>query len=690
MKRFFTIVLLLSLTAAIPGIHAEEGMWTYDNLPIKDIKEKYGFEPTKEWLDHARLSSVRFNDGGSGSFISPNGLVMTNHHVAVFQIQKLSTPENNYVDKGFLANSYDEELKCADLELNVLMSMENITDRVRSAEKDDMSPSEKLKAVKDEVAKIQKEEKEATGLRCDVVNLYQGGEYWVYRYKKYTDIRLVMAPERMAAYFGGDYDNFTYPRWDLDMTFFRVYEDDKPIKSENYFKWSKNGAKENELVFVTGHPGSTSRLYTHAELLNDRDESMPRNLDLIDYFIKTLKDYSAGGEEQARRALTTLFYLANSTKARGGMYEGLQDEAIMKKHLDEEKALISKIKANPEWNKLYGNAWDNIAKIINDNKEFSLKHFYRGIIVYRATSLLGKALSFVRYAKEIEKPDMERRNGYHDTQIEGLKFSLLSPAPIFKDLEEAKLAAFLKFVIEKSGKDNVVEMFLQGKSPDKAAHALIANTKMNDVNYRKELWDLDPDEILESDDPFIKLAIKLDPVLEADKDYYDNNIAGQLKEESVKIAKARFAVYGKSIYPDANFTLRLSYGSIKGYKMNGTLAPYKTTLYGLYDRALSFDKAEDFNPPQRYWDKQNKLDLATPVNQVSTNDIIGGNSGSPLINKNAEVVGLVFDGNIESLPGRYIYDMEANRTVSVHSSYIIEALRKLYDANKLADEIQGK
>ncbi len=685
----FIIITLFLFIFSLPGIakSPDEGMWTFDNPPVKQLKERFGFTPTQEWLDHVRLSSVRFMDGGSGSFVSPNGLVMTNHHVAVGQLQKLSTAEKDLVTTGFYARTMAEELKCPDLELNVLVGMKDVTTRVQSVVKTGMSDEEALKARQAEIARIEKESLEKTGLRSNVIELYHGGEYWLYQYKKYTDVRLVFAPERQAAYFGGDLDNFTYPRYDLDVSFFRVYENDKPIHTENYFKWNSAGAKNGELIFVSGNPGSTNRLYTYAQIQFQRDYYYPLILDYINRRIQTLEAYSQKGPEQERQALIQIFGLKNAQKALTGEYQGLQDEQVMAKRKKMEEDLLAKINANPEWKAAYGDAWNQVAKLVDQYKEVVKPNFFRQL---HGSRLAGMAIRIVRYVTEIEKPDADRLEGYHDAQLQEIKFYLLSPAPIYTELEKANLAGALQMSLDYLGADDpFLKLVLDGKTPQEVATTLVDNTKLTDVNYRKSLLEGGKKAVETSDDPLIVLARKIDPMLRKQREWYKKHIESALTAANEKIARARFAVFGKNAYPDATFTLRLSYGAVKGYPMNGTEAPYKTTLYGLYDRTLSFDQKGDFALPKRFWERKDKLNLSTPVNFVSTADIIGGNSGSPVINKNAEIVGLIFDGNIESLVGRFIYDETRNRAVAVHSAYIIEALRKLYDAGDLADEIVG-
>ena len=665
---------------------ADDGMWTFDNPPRKQLKELYGFEPTREWLDHVRLSSVRFNDGGSGAFVSPDGLVLTNHHVARGQLQKMSSRETNYVAGGYLAQTQADEIKSTDLELNVLVGMENITARVHAAVKPGMSPKEALDARKAVTAQISKESKEKTGLRADVVSFYQGGEYWLYTYRQYTDVRLVMAPESQIAFYGGDADNFTYPRYDLDMAFFRVYENGKPLKTNHYFRWKTAGAVDGELVFVSGHPGSTNRLQTYAQTEYQRDYVYPVRLRSLERRLATLKAYSAKGPEQARRAASNIFGIENSLKASRGEYNGLLDSALMAKKATEEKDFRDRVAANPSWKEQYAWAWDTVAAAVGRSKASSKTKTYRQV----GGRTFGFATTLVQYASEIKKPNGERLAPYQDANLESTKFRLFSRAPVHADMDEAQITDALTEALEYLGpEDPYVKTVLNGKTPADVARELSQGSGLADPAVRKKLLEGGEKAIAASTDPAIVLARKLEPINREAREWDEKNVTSTLTKASEKLGEARFAVYGKSTYPDATFTLRLSYGTVKGYPMNGTVAPSKTTLYGLYDRAYSFDNKGDFALPQRFMDRRAALDLATPADFVSTCDIIGGNSGSPVVNKEGEYVGLIFDGNIESLPGRFLYSDEANRAVSVHSAYMIEALRKLYDATTLADELEG-
>jgi hypothetical protein len=677
------LVSSLALVAALAAT-AEEGMWTFDNPPLKQLKDKYNFTPDKAWLDHVRLSSVRLNDGGSGSFVSPRGLLLTNHHVARGQLQKNSTAEHDYIENGFYAATPDQEMKSPDLEVNVLMSMENVTARVRESLGNAKTPEREFAARRAVIAQIERESQEKTGLRSDVVTLYQGGEYWLYRYKKYTDVRLVFAPEQQAAFFGGDPDNFTYPRYDLDMALFRVYENGKPIESKDYLKWNPKGAADEELVFVSGHPGSTQRLDTVAQLVFQRDIDLPARLRIYHRRIAVLKDYSARGAEQEREAGSRIFNLENSLKAVDGDYIGLKDPAVTGAKQKEEDEFRAKVMANPEWKAAFGGAWSAIAEAEKKEASRIKDEDFHGL----DSDLASLAQSIVRYVVEVKKPDGERLPGYHDAELDSLKFRLFSPAPIYPQMEIARMTGALQLDIDEAGKDDpFVKIVLNGKSPAEVAAALVNGTRLADPAVRKQLIEGGEAAVQASTDPMIVLARNLDPMRRELIKWEQDKVESVEQRAGEQIGKARFAVYGKTTYPDATFTLRLSYGQVKGYPMNGTKAPSKTTLYGLYDRAYSFDLKPPFNLPARFAEGRGKLDLATPLDFATTNDVVGGNSGSPVINRQAEIVGLIFDGNIESLVGDYVYNGENNRSIAVHTAGMTEALRQLYKADGLLDEL---
>jgi len=683
-------ILPLGLLALLGGsrLLAEEGMWTFDNPPLTLLKEKYHFNPTQEWLDHVRLSSVRFNDGGSGSFVGPGGLVLTNHHVASGQLQKISSPKKDYAKDGFYARTQAEELKCPDLELNVLTSMEDVTRRVQGAVEKETDEQAALRSRKAEIAKIEKESLDSTGLRSDVVSLYQGGEYWLYRYKKYTDVRMVFAPEQQIAFFGGDPDNFTFPRYNLDMALFRVYENGKPVRPQHYLKWNRKGAAEGELVFVSGHPGTTSRLNTVTQLEMERDDRLPLIMKTLKRRLEALKRYSSLGTEQSREAAQMIFGIENALKAETGMLQGLSNEKVITQKKGEESDFRRMVASKPEWKEKYGPAWSAVARAVKKQRGILKPAFFRRL---GGSRMAARALAIVQYVAEVKKPDGERLDGFHEAELESLRFRLFSPAPVYPHLEETLLADALQESLEELGpEDPFIKTVLEGRPPADVAKNLITGTRLADPAFRKSLVEGGEAEVEASTDPLIIAARKVDPLDREMHKWLEDNVESVETSAGEKIGEARFAAYGKSLYPDATFTLRLTYGTVEGYPMNGTRAPSWTTLYGLYDRAYGFDQKPPFDLPARYRDSQRKVDLSTPFNFVTTCDIVGGNSGSPVVNREGELVGLIFDGNIESLVGDFVYFQDNNRTVAVHSAVMIELLRKLYDAGTLADELEGK
>ena len=688
-KRLFSsLFIALFATTGFTLARADEGMWTFNNVPRAEIKRKYGFEVTDAWLKKVQLASVRFNSGGSGSFVSADGLVLTNHHIASDVLHKISSAEKDYYKEGFYARTREQEVKAPDLELNQLISIEDVTERVTSAVKPGASAADANAARRAAIADIEKESTEKTGLRSDVITLYQGGQYNLYRYKKYTDVRLVFAPEFAIAFFGGDPDNFNFPRYDLDMALFRVYENDKPLKVENYFKWSKEGAKDGELVFVPGNPGSTSRLDTVAHLKYLRDNGLPFIIKLLEREHEVLGRYRSLGEEQARRAQEDFFSIENSLKAFRGELAGLRDKTLLAKKAKAEEALRQTVAAEPKKQKEYGDAWDNIAK-----GRAGLKSYYRQYSLISSgaafnSDLFAKARALVRLASESAKPNAERLPEFTDARRASLELSLYSPAPIFDDLEKVTLADSLAFMRDELGpEDPTVKIALGGKSPEARAAELVDGTKLKDVAYRKQLAAGGLKAIEESTDPMIVLARSIDGEARALRKRYETEVQGNERVNYAKVSRALFDIEGTKLYPDATFTLRLSYGAVKGYEENGKQVRPFTTFAGLYTRSAEHGNKFPFELPQRWIEKKSALNLNTPFNFVSTNDIIGGNSGSPVINRNAELVGLIFDGNIQSLVGDFVYDDTQNRAVSVDARAMMEALRKMYGATEAADEL---
>ena len=688
MKRFLSICLALSFSFSTVA-SADEGMWLYNEAPKEKIKAKYGFELTQAWLDHVRLSSVRFNNGGSGSFVSRDGLTFTNHHVGAACVQQLSTEGHDYIKTGFYAKTQADEAKCPNLELNELVGIEDVTDKVNAGVKPEMSAADTGQAQRAAMSQIEKDCSTSTGLRCDVVTFYSGQVYNLYKYKKYTDVRLVFAPEFDIAFFGGDPDNFTYPRYDLDITFFRVYEDGHPAHLDNYLRWSRTGVKNDELVFVSGHPGSTARMQTIAQLEFTRDVNYPSVLALLKRRIALLQDFSKQSEENARIAQEDIFGLQNSQKAITGYEAGLKDKSIWDAKAADETKLRSAYKADPKHSSA-SDPWDAIAQAEKLQGDIYLQLNYLERLRGFASGLPQIARILVRAAEEKPKPNGERLREYRDSGLPSLEQQLFSSAPVYKSLDAALLVDSLAEMQDALGKDNPdVQKVLNGKAPADAAKEMIAGTKLDDVAVRKQLYEGGEAAIEASTDPLIVAMRAIEPDALALRKQFDDKIDSVVRLNGTLIAKARFVQSGFSQPPDATFTLRLSYGEVKGYKENGKDISYFTTMGGAYEHAAEHNNEPPYKLPESWMNAKAKLDLKTPLNFVSTADIIGGNSGSPTVNKQGEVVGIIFDGNIESLPANFAYSEVQSRAVSVDSRGIQEALRKIYGATALADELSG-
>ena len=683
---------------------SDEGMWLLNDPPREKLQQKYGFDLTEPWLTRAMLGSVRFHNGGSGGFVSPEGLIVTNHHIAADALQKLSKPDADLYRDGFYALTRNAEMKCPDLELNVLQEIRDVTAEVNAAVKPEMKPADAFAARRAVMAKIEKESLDKTGLRSDVVTLYNGGLYHLYRYKKYTDVRLVFAPEKAIAGFGGDVDNFEYPRFNLDVAFFRAYENDAPAKSPFFFKWNLTGPKESDLVFVTGHPGTTNRLETLAKIKHRRDVTLPYTLYRLRTLEAALTQYSEQSPERRRQAATDLHRVANSRKAFSGQYQGLLDPKIIEQKVESDLVLIRKNwPANlPEPSPdrppppLFG-PWKTIAdaqeKLTLFEKEYALLE--TGHAFY--SDLFTVARHCVRMADELPKKSADRLREYRDSNLESLKFQLYSPAPIYPELERAKLQASLTFLAEVLGGEHpTVKLVLAGKNPAARADELVA-TKLYDPAERKRLAG-EPGasatggrkEIDASTDPLIVLAKAVDAEARRLRARYETEVEEPERQAYAEIANLRFKALGKSVAPDATFTLRLAFGTVQGYEVGGEKLRFHTTFGEAFDKSARLGGAEPFDLPKRWLDGKAKLDLSTPFNFVSTADTIGGNSGSPVLNRAGELVGINFDRNRHGLVRNFVYTDVQARHIAVHSRAVLEALRKLYPAGPLVEELTGR
>src|SRR2546430_4269087 len=677
---------------------ADEGMWLFNAPPLKQLKEKYQFEPTQQWLEHLQKASVRFNSGGSGSFVSATGLCITNHHVGADALQKASSERHNYLKDGFYAKTNAEEIKCADLELNVLISTEDVTGRVSAAVKSGMTPDQASAARGNAIALIEKESKEKTGLRSDVITLYQGGAYHLYRYKRYDDVRIVFAPEQQMAFYGGDPDNFEYPRFDLDICIFRVYENGQPAKIDNYLKWNSRGPSDGELTFVSGSPGRTDRQLTVDELTDTRDRDVPNLLRMFNRREVLLAAWGQRSFENARRARDDFFGDQNNRKRYDGYLAALLDPEIWTSIEQREKKLRDAISRDPKLGSAIG-AYDRIQKAEAELVKIAPRYDYleqerRSTVGYRGPralygSLFKYARLLTRAIDERAKPNGERIPAFRDSAKESLELELFSTEPVYDDYEILRLTDSLTDFASKFGAtDPLVQKVLAGKSPHARAVELTSGTRLKDVAVRRDLYAKGAAALQAAHDPMLDLARLVDgPARNARKIY---GAQEEIKKQAyAEIAKARFAIEGTGSFPDATFTLRLSYGIVRGYEQDGKQIPAFTDFAGLYQRSAEHDNKLPFDLPKRWIDKKANLNLATHFDFVSDADIIGGNSGSPVVTKANEFVGIIFDGNIQSLVLDCIYTDTQARAVSVDSAAIIEALRKVYDAQPLADELEG-
>ncbi len=681
----FLLPAFLVLPAGLAA--ADEGMWLFNKPPAKELKKKYGFDATAKWLEHLQRSCVRFSTGGSGSIVSADGLVMTNHHVGADVLFKLSTPEKDLLAEGFYAKTRAEETPCQDLELDCLWEIVDVSERVDAAAKTATNAAEAGLAKRQAMSAIEKESFESTGMKSECVTLYQGGRHHLYRYKRYTDLRLVFAPEKQAAFFGGDPDNFEFPRYDLDCCFFRIYENGKPLQPEHFLEWSKTGCAEDDLVFVAGHPGRTERLYTAEHLAYLRDVRYPRALARLWRREVQLKNFSDRSEEWRRIAEEEFFGVQNSRKAMTGILEGLQDPQILGEKASTDRRLKAFVWSNPEHAAKWGEAWDQIAKAQKVASEIYVRNTAVNAF---GSELFAIARHLVRLAEEKPKPNAERLREYNDAALPSLEFQLFSPAPVHTDLEVERMESAFSLLAEWLGfDDRITQLALAGRSPRERAEDLVRNTGLADVAARRALYDGGKAAIEASTDPMIRFARSIDADARALRKRIEDEIDGPQRDGYAKISAARFLAEGDSVYPDATFTLRLSYGTVKAYEENGARVEPFTRFEGLYRRSAERGGLPPFDLPRRWIERKDALDPDTPYDFVSTCDIIGGNSGSPVVDRAGAVVGLIFDGNIQSLTGDIAYTEEQARAIAVDSRAMIEAIEKVYDAAPLAKELLG-
>ncbi|MGO9716671.1 MAG: S46 family peptidase [Steroidobacteraceae bacterium] len=686
MKRPIRMTLLLSaiaITLAIPAF-ADEGMWTYDNFPVAKMRAKYGWAPDAAWLDHARLSSIRLAAGCSASLVSSEGLVMTNHHCARECLSDLASAKNDYIANGFYAATTADEKKCPAMEANQLVQITDVTKQMDAATegKSDRAFHEAERAAK---AQIESACGTAADVRCQVVTLYHGGVYDLYKYKRYQDLRMVFAPEESVAFFGGDPDNFTFPRYDLDTAFVRIYDNGKPLRTDTYLKFATRGVKEGDIAFTSGNPGATEREDTLAQLELQRDAIQPFILTTFSELRGVLNEFSTKGPEESRTSKTLLFSIENSLKAYKGRQLALVEGSLVADKARAESEFRRRVAADPQLAASDGGAWNAIAAAVAHQRTIFVRYALLERYPQAFSPLLMEAIALNRYAAEIGKPDGQRLEAYQDANFPALKQEIVSPAPIYASVEKTVLAWWLTKVREDLGTtDPDVRALLDKKSPEQIAGEVVDGTKLNDAELRAQLLAGGAGAINAYHDPLIDFVRILDAPARAVRADYEDNVKAVITKNAALIAKARFALEGKDTYPDATFTLRLSYGAVAGYRENGrTIAP-TTNFAGAYAHATGFDP---FKLPDSWLKAQKAVDPHANVDFVSTNDIIGGNSGSPVIGRNGEAIGLIFDGNIQSLGGDFGYDGSVNRAVAVDVTGITEALKNIYHADRLVNEL---
>ncbi|WP_309646472.1 S46 family peptidase [Phenylobacterium sp.] len=677
----------VGLLAATSPAAADEGMWTFDNFPTAKVNAAYGLKLDQKWLDRVQSASVRLTTGCSASLVSKSGLVLTNHHCVIECVQNLSTEKTDFVKGGFTTVNQAEERKCPGMQAEILTSIVDLTKDIKAASAGKTGQD----FVKARDAAMAGAEQAACGsdplVRCQVVSLYRGGQFKLYKYRKYADVRLVFAPEFATAFFGGDPDNFNFPRYNLDVGFLRLYQDNKPVATPQHLTWATRAPKDGEPTFVSGNPGSTDRLLTVAQLETLRDLAIPVGQLQRSEIRGRLARFSEESPEHKRIATDPLFGVENSFKVFFGRQFVLNDKAFMDAKRAQEAELKSKVAADAALAAEIGDPWGEIAKAQDAYANAYLRNRQiEGGPGY--SSLYDYAKTLVRGAQERAKPAAERLPEFADVRLPLIEKKLLDEKPVDAELEEVYLAFWLSKTREYLTTDDAAVKTLLGKeSPEGLAARAVKSSKLADPAVRKALWDGGLAAVQASDDPIIQLVLRNDPAARAVRKVWETEVTGPTDRAAERIARAKFAVYGDAVYPDATFTLRLSYGKVAGWTHRGTAVPATTNFAGLYERATG---AEPFELAPRWVEAQGKVNPETVYNFVTTNDIIGGNSGSPVISAKGEVLGAAFDGNIHSLGGAYGYDGALNRTVVVATSATTEALTKIYGQTTLVKELTGK
>jgi len=664
-------------------------MWTFEYPPIDYFEEEYGFTADEDWFDHVRMASLKFATYCSASFVSEDGLIMTNHHCARQNVTKVTQEGEDLHKNGFISFTPEDERPVPGLFVEQTVYYKDVTDEILDAIEEGNTEDEKLAIKSRVIEEIETRVAEETGLDVSITPLYEGGRYSLYGYKRYNDVRLVFAPEEQLGSFGGEEDNFTYPRYTLDFSFFRVYDDDgEPLKTDHYYKWSDNGAEVNEPVFVVGNPGSTNRLKTLAQLEYSRDISYPRTLELIDGLIETYESLLESDPERELELQDNLLNFLNSQKAYTGMLKGLRDPILMQRKRDFENNFKSAVQSDEELNKNYGDLWENIEEIRSELRKITNKRFALRMNRFTTPRYFFIAEELVNIAEELKKPESERDELYVGDELE-LSIESMMPEDFDYEMNYKLLNQKIKILTENLGEDKeLIQKMTGGKTGDEAVDYILSNSSLTNADDMKELVEEGPDSILSGNDPFIyfilttketseELDAKMDELTELEDTFNE------------KLGRALFEVYGTSIPPDATFTVRISDGIVKSFPYNGTTAPAYTTFYGMYDRYYSFNKKFPWSLPERWENPPEDFDLSTKFNFITTNDLTGGSSGSAMINKDAEVVGIAFDGNIQGLPGNFIYRTEIIRAVGLHSSGMIEVLEKIYNLKRISEELKS-